>query len=125
MPSSRDPGALLSRAYALPRGPRVRLRLARRADRPALRDLLGRRGVAAGDLELERLVRFDPSRRVAICASAPLGGAETIVGVGAIDLTDFAEPDTLVVDERVSDGLGQLLAGALVQRARMHARRSA
>ena len=36
-----------------------------------------------------------------------------------------AEPETLVVDERLTDGLGRLLAEALVQRARIHARRIA
>ena len=122
MPSSDDPGALLSRSYALPAGPRVRLRLSRRSDRTGLRELLAQRGVDASDLELERLVRYDPWRRVTICACAPLGGVETIIGVGAIDLTDEAEPDTLVVNERLTDGLAELLHEALVQRARIHAR---
>jgi hypothetical protein len=125
MPLSDDPGALLSRSYALPAGPRVRLRLARRSDLPAFRELLVRRGIGASDLELERLVRYDPWRRVAICACAPLGGVETIVGVGAIDLTGDAEPDTLVVEERLTNGLAELLHDALVQRARIHARRVA
>ena len=35
------------------------------------------------------------------------------------------EPEMLVVDERLTDGLGRLLAEALVQRARIHARRIA
>jgi hypothetical protein len=122
---SIDTGALLSRSYALPHGPRVRLRLARRRDLPGFRDLLAQRGVQANELELERLVRFNPGDRAVFCATAPLGGTEAIVGVGAIDLTEDAEPDTLVVDERVTEGLGELLAGALVQRARAHARRVA
>jgi hypothetical protein len=122
MPLSDDPGALLSRSYALPVGPRVRLRLARRSDLPDFRELLAQRGVDASDLELERLVRYDPWQRVTICACAPLGGVETIVGVGAIDLTGDAEPDTLVVDEHLTNGLVELLRDALVQRARIHAR---
>ena len=125
MPSSRDPGALLSRSYELPAGPRVRLRLARRSDLPGFRDLLAQRGVPATDFELERLVRFDPRRRAVICAMAPVRGAETVVGVGAIDLDAHAEPDTIVVDERLTDGLGTLLAETLVQRAQIHARRTA
>lgn len=125
MPSSRDPGALLSRSYELPAGPRVRLRLARRSDLPGFRDLLAQRGVPATDFELERLVRYDPRERVVICAMAPVRGAETVVGVGAIDLHARAEPETIVVDERLTDGLGTLLAETLVQRAQIHARRTA
>ena len=120
-----DTGALLSRSYALPAGPRVRLRLARRSDLPAIRELLERRQVAAGDLALSRLVRYDPRLRAVLCATTPLGGTETVVGVGAIDLQADAEPDTIVVDERLTQGLGELLASALVQRARAHARRVA
>jgi hypothetical protein len=125
MPSSRDPGALLSRSYELPAGPRVRMRLARRTDLAGFRDLLAQRGVPATDFELERLVRYDPRRRIVICAMAPIRGAETVVGVGAIDLDPTAEPDTIVVDEHLTDGLAMLLADVLVQRARTHARRTA
>ncbi|HEV7460762.1 MAG TPA: hypothetical protein VGN78_09510 [Solirubrobacteraceae bacterium] len=125
MPVSRDPGALLSRSYELPSGPRVRLRLARRFDLPGIRALLDQRRVPATDFELERLVRYDPRRRIVICAMAPVRGAETVVGVGGIDLETAAEPDTVVVDERLTDGLAPLLAEALVQRARIHARRTA
>jgi hypothetical protein len=120
-----DSGALLSRSYALPYGPRVRLRLARRSDLPAIRVLLDQRGVPASELSLDRLVRYDPRRRAVMCASALVGGAETIVGVGAIDLLHAAEPDTIVVDERLTGGLGELLAAVLVQRAEAHARRAA
>jgi N-acetylglutamate synthase-like GNAT family acetyltransferase len=120
-----DSGALLSRSYALPYGPRVRLRLARRSDLPAIRVLLDQRGVPASELSLDRLVRYDPRRRAVMCASALVGGAETIVGVGAIDLSHAAEPDTIVVDERLTGGLGELLAAVLVQRAEAHARRAA
>jgi len=125
MPLSRDPGALLSRSYELPAGPRVRLRLARRSDLPGIRALLRQRGVEASDLELERLVRYDPRQRIVLCAMAPVRAAETVVGVGAIDLDAAAEPETIVVDERLTDGLGTLLAEALVQRAQIHARRTA
>jgi hypothetical protein len=125
MPLSQDPGALLSRSYELPAGPRVRLRLARRSDLPGFRALFAQRGVEATDLELERLVRYNPRQRTVICAMAPVRGAETVVGVGAIDLDAGAEPDTIVVDERLTDGLGTLLAEVLVQRAQIHARRTA
>jgi hypothetical protein len=124
MADSIDSGALLSRSYALPHGPRVRLRLARQGDLPALRALLEQRDVEAGDLELTRLVRFDPARTT-LCATAFVGGTETVVGVGAIELAADAVPDTVVVDERLTEGLGELLGAALTQRADAHARRVA
>ena len=120
-----DTGALLARSYALPYGPRVRLRLARRSDLPAIRALLERRGVPASELSLDRLVRYDPRRRVVMCASALVGGTETIVGIGAVDLADGADPETLVIDERLTGGLGELLGAALVRRAQTHARHAA
>ena len=112
-----DPGALLARTYQLPDGPRVRLRYARRSDAPGLRELLSRRGIEAADVSVERLVRFDPTRRAAICATGLIGGAETIVGVGAIDLDTDALPETLVIDERFGGDLAELLAAALLARA--------
>jgi hypothetical protein len=125
MTDSIDTGALLSRTYELPSGPRVRLRYARRSDAPGLRALLRQRGIEPTDLELSRLVRYDPRRRAVICATAPIGGTELIVGVGAIDLQDEVPPDTLVVDEGLTDGLADLLAAALVGRAKARARRVA
>ncbi|TML31847.1 MAG: hypothetical protein E6G30_00270 [Actinobacteria bacterium] len=113
-----DPGALLSRTYQLPAGPRVRLRLARRSDRVGLARLLEQRGIEPSTLQLERLVRYDPRRRLVICATTPLDGTEAIVGVGAIELdSSELEPDTIVVDDRLTDGLADLLAAALVGRA--------
>jgi hypothetical protein len=120
-----DTGALLSRTYELPEGPRVRLRYVRRSDLPGLSRLLEQRGIVADDVALGRLVRYDPSQRAVICATAPLGGTELIVGVGAIDLRGDGEPETLVVDEVLTEGLVDLLASALVGRARAHARRVA
>jgi hypothetical protein len=114
-----DTGALLTRTWALPAGPRVRLRYARRTDVPGLRALLEQRGIEPTDVALNRLVRYDPTRRAVICATAPVDGTELIVGVGAIDLDPDAEPDALVVDEALTEGLGELLASALVGRARM------
>lgn len=119
-----DTGALLTRSYELPAGPRVRLRLVRRSDLPALRALVEHGGLEPIELELERLVRYDP-RRTVICATAPVDGTELLVGVGAIALAPDAEPDTIVVDERLTDGLGDLLHRALVGRVRAHGRRVA
>jgi hypothetical protein len=122
--ASFDPGALLSRSYELPRGPRVRLRMARTRDEASIRALLAQHGLEPSDLELGRLVRFDPRNRIVICATALIGSRETVVGLGAIDLDDdrLRDPDTLVVDERLTDGLGDLLVAALTGRANAIAR---
>ncbi|MDX6649566.1 MAG: hypothetical protein QOI91_2523 [Solirubrobacteraceae bacterium] len=113
-----DTGALLSRTYELPAGPRVCLRYVHRTDVPGLSRLFAQREIDAGDMALTRLVRYDPTRRAVLCATAPVDSTELIVGVGAIDLHPDAEPDTLVVDERLTEGLGELLYGALLGRAR-------
>jgi hypothetical protein len=115
-----EPGALLGRTFPLPRGPRVRLRLARVSDLPAIEALLERKGIAADELTLARLVRVDPRKRLVICASALTGFGEELVGIGAIDvdLEPRVEPAAVVVDERLTDGLDALLASALLGRAR-------
>ena len=111
-----DPGALLSRTYALPRGPRVRLRLARPGDEPAIRALAAERGIEPDALQIKRLLRFD-RRRLVICATALVGAEEAFAGVGAIWLEPGAEPDLVLADERLTEGLGELIAAALSGRA--------
>jgi hypothetical protein len=111
-----DPGALLSRTYALPRGPRVRLRLARSADGPAIAALAAEHGVGMDPLALARLLRFD-RRRLVICAMALIGAEEVFAGFGAIDLEPDAQPGLVLVDRELTDGLGELLAAALSGRA--------
>ena len=108
---------MFDRTFPLPAGPRVRIRLAVRSDRPAVVRLLLERGVECSDLDVQRLLRFDPARRRVACALAPIDGRETLVGIGAIDLAPDAVVDTLVVDERLTDGLGRLLADVLATRA--------
>ena len=95
----------------------MRLRLPSPADAPAVADLYLRCGRKAGELELARLLRFDPRSRLVIAATALVDARETTVGIGSIALEDDA-PDTVVVDEGLSDGLGELLSGALIGRAR-------
>ena len=114
-----------ARTHPLPGGPPVRLRLARRSDAPAVRDLLAGRGIDASDVEVARLLAFDPGARAVICACAPVDGRETVVGIGAIDLKAGAEVDTLVIDEARTDGLGELLGEVLQRRAEGHASRVA
>ena len=114
-----------ARTHALPGGPPVRVRLARRSDAPAVRDLLAGRGIEASEVEVARLLAFDPGARAVICACAPVDGREAVVGIGAIELRAGAEVDTLVVDEARTDGLGELLGEVLHRRAEGHAARVA
>jgi len=99
---------LLARSYVLRRGPRVCLRLVRARDLDGVRRLFERQGLAPSQLELARLTRADPRRRLVICASALIGSAETVVGIGAIDLGDGgaraaeAEPERVLVDEHAT-----------------------
>ena len=82
----------------------------------AIEELAAGRGVELDALGLARLVRGDPRQRVVICATALVRGSETVVGVGAIDVS-ATEPSLLVVDELVTDGLSGLLTAALTGRA--------
>ena len=115
----------LARTHVLPAGPAVRLRLARRADLPAVRALVRSRGVEPSDLALRRLLTYDPLQRTVLCACAPLDGQDTLVGLGAIDLRPGAGVDTLLIDERLTEGLGELLISVLEQRAETHTQRVA
>jgi hypothetical protein len=104
MRESLDP--LVGRIYTLTDGLRVRLRLSRGRDAAAIARL-------GPHEDISRLARFDPRRRVVICATALLDSTETVVGLGAIDL-DAAEPDTLTVAEGIDPALEKLLGDALV-----------
>jgi hypothetical protein len=115
-PMARSETSPLRRTFPVPGGPPVRLRLAGPSDRPHIRALLAGRGIEAGDLEVRRLLAFDPSRRHVLCALAPIDGQETLVGLGAIDAGAEA-PDVLVVDQRLG-GLAAVLGRVLVERAR-------
>lgn len=119
------PDRVFSRSHPLPAGPRVRLRLARLGDAPAVLALLAGRGVVATELDVRRLLAYAPDRRAVLAAFAPLDGRERLVGLGAIDLEAGADVDTVVVDERLTDGLGELLREVLRHRAEAHARRAA
>jgi hypothetical protein len=122
--SGFDPGALLARYYALSRGPRVCLRLARPRDSGGIARLYWSHGLEPDELELARLVRFDPRQRISICATALIDSVETIVGVGAIDLNHGpgVRPALVLVDERATEGLEELLTEALLGRAQALAR---
>ncbi|MGH2895470.1 MAG: hypothetical protein ACRDPM_19700 [Solirubrobacteraceae bacterium] len=112
-----DPGALLARYHPLARGPRVCLRLARRRDLKAIADLYARQGIPVHDLWLARLASFDLVTTLVVCATALLDGTETVLGVGAIEFVRPTVPTLIVVDEHETEGLAELLSGALVAHA--------
>jgi hypothetical protein len=119
-----DPGALLARTWRLESGLQVRLRVARRTDAPAVRELFDRCGVEFSDLQIERLVRPDPRRELTICAMTPLGGREELVGVGAISFDD-EEPHAVTCDARMEPDGPRLVDEALRELVRRRARRVA
>jgi hypothetical protein len=116
--SAFDPGALLARSYPLPTGERVRLRLLRKSDAAAVRQLLVEAGAVPDELEVRRLLLFDPRHRIAIAAVTPRPRAEALLGAGAIDLIPGADPAAIVVDPSCGDALEDLLSSALRARAR-------
>ncbi|HZL33460.1 MAG TPA: hypothetical protein VFC81_05685 [Verrucomicrobiae bacterium] len=119
--SGFDPGALLARHYELLRGPRVCLRLARVRDQAGIEELLHRQGMTVTGLELARLLRSHPRERIVICATALIGSADTIVGVGSLEIrgsTGAHAPTWVVADQAQTDGLEELLHEALIGRAR-------
>ena len=86
----------------------------------AIRAFLADQGLGIDELELARLLRFDPRRRAVICASALVDGREVVTGLGAIDL-DAKSPDLVLVGDEHTEDLGELLTAALRGRTRAHA----
>jgi hypothetical protein len=99
----------------------VCLRLARPRDAGGIADLFWAHGRQPEDLELARLVRFDPRGRIVIVATALVDRMETVVGVGAIELESGSDqlPTFVLVDEHRTEGLEELLSAALVGRAQL------
>jgi N-acetylglutamate synthase-like GNAT family acetyltransferase len=116
---------VFSRTHPLLAGPRVRLRLARPSDEERVLGLLRERGMEDAAFGVRRLLRFDPTRRSVIAAFAPIDGTDTLAGIAAIDHEPHAEVDTLVVDERLTLGLAELLVRTLEERAASRSRRVA
>lgn len=110
---------MLLRSTTLANGLRVRLRLSRPSDRACLRELCRSLDVAADDLMLGRLVRFDPRSRTAVCATVFGGAREEIVGYGAIDRAADSL-DLLLADEATAPGVSELLVAALRAHAARH-----
>jgi hypothetical protein len=118
MMSGFDPGALMARYYLLADGLRVCLRLARPRDEAGVARLFWLGGREPDELALVRLLRFDHGR-VSICATALVDGVETVLGIGAIELTPGAPvaPELVLVDQSAGPGLEELLSDALLGRA--------
>jgi hypothetical protein len=89
-------------------------------DAEAITAFLERQGLTVDELELARMLRFDPRCRAVICASALIEGRESIVAVGAIDL-DAHTPDIILAERDQAEHLGELLSTALCSRARSRA----
>ena len=86
-----------------------------------MRVFLADQGLGIDELELVRLLRFDPRRRAVICASALVDVREAIVAVGGIEL-DAHAPDMVIVAGDDPDGtLRTLVTDALCGRARADA----
>jgi hypothetical protein len=119
MASSFSQGTLLGGSYPLPGGLRIRLRLARGSDSAAIRALIGadRDAGAAVDLDLARIVHFDPRRQCVLCATALLDGRETLVAVGSVVVSDGRQATELLVIDDSLAGLDELMREALGARA--------
>ena len=116
---ARSETSPLRRTFPVPGGPPVRLRLAGPSDRAPAIALLQARGLPADELDVRRLLAFDPARRHVLCALAPLDGGEVLAGIGAIDFGAEA-PDVLVIDERFARP-GRRARRACWSSARAHA----
>jgi hypothetical protein len=111
--------AEVPQSYALTRGPRVQLRPARTGDLESLRALADKAGILCDDLELARLVRSSPELRLVLCATAPSGSREAVLGVGVIELgRSLTMPSLVLVDTELTDGLAAVIVDALVEHAR-------
>lgn len=117
MADNFESGALLGHVYTLHGGLPVRLRLARSSDARAIRQLLEAQGLDSADLDLARLVYFDPRRRYVVCATGLLDSTEQLLGVGAIMLDGATTPELLLVHEEHAEEVAPLLRRSLVRAA--------
>jgi hypothetical protein len=109
-------------AVVLTDGTVVTARPATRRDLDQLHALAAHQGVMCDDLELARLLRSDPARRSVLCLTTHPdvgGGAETVIGVGVIELHSIATlPSMVLIDPAYGAPLAEWLVDVLVQRAR-------
>jgi hypothetical protein len=84
--------------------------------RAGLHGLHARLGFRVEELELARVLRFDPRRRTVACVTAWVDGSERPVAYGAIDAGADA-PDLLLADEERAPGVAAVLEDALRERS--------
>lgn len=122
-----DPGAMLSTVHELDSGLSVRLRLTRPSDSDRVREFL--EGVSPATRErrflgpmptvpasaVRHFTFYDPRERLAVAATAPLGGTERVVGLADMAplATGLAEIGVIVTDAHQGLGIGQLLSEAV------------
>jgi hypothetical protein len=104
-----DPGTLLATTHDAD-GLRVRLRLTRPSDALRVRSFLERHAPSLTE-QVRRFTFFDPRERLVLAATAPIEGAEHIVGLTALELAG-GEPLVLVDDRTPSRAVGELLRSA-------------
>jgi hypothetical protein len=120
--SALDQKTPVDPAVVLADGTVVTARPAARRDLDQLHALAARQGVMCDDLELARLLRSEPAQRSVLCLTTHLDegtGAETVIGVGVIELQSVTtQPTMILIDPAYGGPLAQWLGDVLVQRAR-------
>ena len=114
-----DPGALLATTHDAD-GLRVRLRLARPSDALRLRGFLESHAPRLAS-QVRKLTYYDPRQRLVVLATAPLDGAEEIVGLADLQAPAPRNAVVLVDDRTPSHAVRRLLeqaAAALAARLR-------
>ena len=104
---------LLNRTHRLADGSRVRLRLPHHHDRAGVAALFGRLGLDLGELDAGRLLRGDPRRDAVLCATVWTSKGDVLAGYAATG----PHGNTVLADEHLAPGIGDLLAQALEQRS--------
>jgi hypothetical protein len=110
---------LFGRTYRLTEGTQIRFRLAGPGDHPGVSALLARVGSKSDELQLVRLLRADPRKHAVVCATALIGGRETVLGFAATCFRDAPQDgdySVIVVDPAAGEELRALLIQALVSR---------
>jgi acetyltransferase len=129
-----DPGALLATTHDAGGGLHVRVRLTRPSDRTLVREFLEalspesrrRRFMTPMPVVSEAVVRhftfYDARSRLVIAATAPVAGAEAVVGLADMALleTGLAELGVVVADDQQGLGVGRLLSEAAAALAAQH-----
>jgi hypothetical protein len=73
--------------------------------------------VELDDIEIARLVHFDPRLRCVLCATGLIDSTETLLGIGAIRLGSSDGHELLIVDDGSPEGLAENLSRALLSTA--------